>query len=127
MLRSSSYLRKIDTWVVVLSFAFASGCSLINPHVTWERADPPVTLDRAITYANDGWAAYKGAVSTYSTVPNVLALTLIPLGAGAIGAGIGGAPATTIGYLALAGAGGFALGQWFNNPLRQDVYIAGMN
>jgi hypothetical protein len=119
-------MRRGSAIVIVATFLL-EGCALINPHVTWQRADPPITLDQAIKYANDGREAYKEAVATYTTVPNVLAMTLIPLGAGAIGAGFGGARPETIGYLALAGAGAFALGQWFNNPLRQDVYIAGMN
>jgi hypothetical protein len=127
MSRLGPYFYKISAGVVLLSFALTSGCALINPHVTWPRPDPPVALDQAIKYANDGRDAYKKGVATYSTVPNVLAMTLIPLGAGTIGAGIGGAHSRTIGYLALAGAGAFGLGQWFNNPLRQDVYIAGMN
>jgi hypothetical protein len=113
--------------VATLAILVLEGCALINPHVTWQRPDPPTTLDQAIKYANDGREAYKKGVATYTTVPNVLAMALIPLGAGTIGAGIGGAHPQTIGYLALAGAGAFTLGQWFNNPLRQDVYIAGMN
>jgi hypothetical protein len=127
MPRLSSYFWKIGAGVALLSFGLTSGCALINPHVTWPRPDPPVALDRAIKYANDGREAYKKGVATYSTVPNVLAMGLIPLGAGAIGAAFGGAHSQTIGYLALAGAGAFGLGQWFNNPLRQEVYIAGMN
>ena len=118
---------KLSGIVATLAILVLEGCALINPHVTWQRPDPPTTLDQAIKYANDGREAYKKGVATYTTVPNVLAMALIPLGAGTIGAGIGGAHPQTIGYLALAGAGAFTLGQWFNNPLRQDVYIAGMN
>ncbi|HEX2932746.1 MAG TPA: hypothetical protein VHV54_23655, partial [Candidatus Binatia bacterium] len=120
------YIKTPQTFAIMM-ICFLQGCALINPHVSWQRPDPPISLDQAIKYAYDGREAYKQGVATYTTVPNVLALGLIPLGAGAIGAGFGGARPETIGYLALAGAGAFALGQWFNNPLRQDVYIAGMN
>ena len=118
---------KMSQAVATLAILLLESCALINPHVTWQRPDPPLTLDQAIKYANDGREAYKQGVATYTAVPNVLAMTLIPLGAGAIGSGFGGVHPTTIGYMALAGAGVFTLGQWFNNPLRQDVYIAGMN
>ncbi|MHA1153965.1 MAG: hypothetical protein ACTSQ7_15120, partial [Alphaproteobacteria bacterium] len=41
-----------------------SGCSLLNPHVTWPRPQrgEPLTLQSAIEYANDAQDAYKGAV-----------------------------------------------------------------
>ena len=81
---------KLSGIVATLAILVLEGCALINPHVTWQRPDPPTTLDQAIKYANDGREAYKKGMATYTTVPNVLAMALIPLGAGTIGAGIGG-------------------------------------
>src|SRR5574341_1289394 len=66
-----------------------SGCSLVNPHVTWDR--PPSgaqTLQDGIEYANRAKDKYKKAIGDQATLTNVMGLGLIPLGAAALGLGV---------------------------------------
>lgn len=126
-----------------------SGCTLTNPHIVVPRpeareysivvTDPAtgkkttfseaagVSLDDGIAYANLHKDAYKGAIGDQTVLNNRLATGLIPLGAATLGAAIGGASAETIGYLALAGASVYTLGQWYSRPERKAVWVAGMN
>jgi len=106
-----------------------SGCSLLNPHVTWPRPQrgEPVTLQSAIEYANDAKDAYKGAVGDQALLTNALGTALIPLGAATIGAGIAGVSAEPLAYLALSGAAIYGVGTWLSSGPRQSVYIAGIN
>ena len=115
--------------LLVCSSLAVSGCSLLNPHVTWDRPDPKdgtITLTMAIEYANDAKDAYKGAVGDQALLTNALAMALIPLGGAALGAGIHGVSAEPLAYLALSGATIYSAGTWLSSTPRQDIYIAGI-
>ena len=105
-----------------------SGCSLLNPHVTWER--PPegqsVTLQSAIDYANRAKVAYKEATGDQAMLTSGLGLGLIPLSAAALGLGITGANGDAITALGLTGAAGYSGATWLSSKPRQLVYIAGI-
>ena len=76
--------------LLVCSSLAVSGCSLLNPHVTWERPvkGQDVTLQDAIEYANGAKDEYKKAVGEQASLTSGVALALIPLSAAAIGLGI---------------------------------------
>ena len=115
--------------LLVCSSLVVSGCSLLNPHVTWERPEKgqPVTLQSAIEYANRAKDAYKEAVGDQALLTNALGTALIPLGAATLGAGIAGVSAEPLAYLALSGAAIYGVGTWLSSGPRQSVYIAGIN
>lgn len=120
-----------SAWVVgvlLASLVITSGCSLLNPHVTWERPDKgqPVTLQSAIEYANRAKDEYKNAVGDQALLTNGIGLTLIPLSAAAIGLGISGVDGNAITALGLTGATAYGVSTWLSSKPRQLVYLAGV-
>ena len=117
--------------------AALGGCSLWNPHVTWERpsitadgiaTEKPyneITISDAIAYANRGKEAYKQAAGEQEELKSALALGLIPLSAAAVGLGVHEVSGEAITALGLTGAAGLGLGTWFNNEPYKTIYIAG--
>ena len=105
-----------------------SGCSLLNPHVIWERPDATevVTLQSAIKYANDAKDAYKTAIGEQAMLTSSLGLGLIPLSAAALGLGIANVDGNAITALGLTGAAAFSATTWVGSKPRQRVYIAGI-
>lgn len=105
-----------------------SGCSLVNPHVTWDRPSEgqSVTLQAANEYANRAIVAYKEAAGDQAMLTSGLGLGLIPLSAAALGLGITGASSDAITALGLTGAAGFGAANWLSSKPRQLVYLAGM-
>src|SRR5688572_21302791 len=109
-----------------------SGCSLIDPHVTWDQAKPhEITNKRSVLaegmiYADHAKDKYKDAISHQSILTNSLALFLIPLGAAALAMGIDGANATAIAALGLTGAATLGVGSFLSSKPRQLVYSAGI-
>lgn len=113
-----------------------SGCTLMNPHVRWERperdasvpADQPMSLREAEKYADNAREAYRGAVGDQALLVNLLPLPLIALAGIGIGYGIAQTTnaANVVLGTSLAGASGLAAGYWYSSPPRQRAYIAGI-
>ena len=127
-----------DRHILAVGLAAAlGGCSLWNPHVTWERpsitadgiaTEKPyneITISDAIAYANRGKEAYKQAAGEQEELKSALALGLIPLSAAAVGLGVHEVSGEAITALGLTGAAGLGLGTWFNNEPYKTIYIAG--
>lgn len=113
--------------LVVCSSLAVSGCSLLNPYVTWERPqseDP--SLQNGIDYANRAKDAYNAAVGDQALLTNGLALGLIPLSAAAIGLGIHQVSGEAVTALGLTGAAAFGAGTWLSSTPRQRIYVAGV-
>lgn len=121
-------LRVLMGLTVLAHLASLPACSLVNPHVTWER--PPSggsTLRDGIDYANSAKDQYKKAVGDQAILANLMGIGLIPLGAAALGLGITDGSGTTIAALGLAGAAAYGTGTWLSSRPRQLIYIAGIN
>jgi hypothetical protein len=108
-----------------LLVTLTTGCSLVNPHVRWQRP-PDTTLKDGIDYANRAKDRYKEAIGDQAALTTMTGLALIPLGAAALGLGITEGPGTAITALGLTGATGFAASSWLSSRPRQLVYVAGI-
>ena len=113
---------------LLTSLVFASGCSLINPHVTWERTEPKAetTVQDGIDYANRAIDEYKAAIGEQAILTSVMGLGLIPLSLAALGLGITETDGNAIIALGLTGAAAYGAGSWLGSKTRQLVYVAGM-
>ncbi len=105
-----------------------TGCAVFIPTVAPKTDRPtklPVSLQQGIDYAESAKDAYQSALRQYGLIPNVLALTVIPLAAATLGFGLTGANTKTITELGLITGAGLALGGWFQNKPRERVYNTG--
>ncbi|MDX2252997.1 MAG: hypothetical protein NW202_11975 [Nitrospira sp.] len=142
-------VNKLGRLLLAGAFLFtSSGCSLINPHVTWETPklqkngdkigeetlangkkqdlfEQHSSLAEGIMYADNAMKAYKGAIADQSRLSNILPLLLIPLGAAGLAMGIDGANATAIAALGLTGAATLGVGNFWSSKPRQLIYAAG--
>lgn len=109
-----------------LSLLFGSGCSVINPHVSWERPPAGNSLQDGIDYANKAKEKYKEAIGEQAKFTSLLGIILIPLGAAALGMGIAQANGTSTAALGLAGAAGLGVGTWLSSKPRQLAYASGI-
>jgi predicted nucleic acid-binding Zn-ribbon protein len=119
--------RAFRCFSILLCVTVLSGCSLINPHVRWER--PPggnATLQDGIEYANNAKDEYKKAVGDQALLTNLAGVGLIPLGAAALGLGIAGGHRQAVAALGVTGAAALATTAWLSSKPRQLIYIAGI-
>jgi len=119
--------RKVGIWLLV-GWIFFSGCSLMNPHVTWDRPNDPtnITFADGEKYANDAKEKYKEAIGDQALLNNWLAMGLIPLAGAAIGLGVHQVSGQAITALSLTGASAFGIGTWLSSSPRTKVYVAGI-
>jgi hypothetical protein len=126
MIRKKSF-SIVGIWFLI-GLIFFSGCSLINPHVTWVRPTDTanITFADGEKYANDAKDKYKEAIGDQAELNNWLALGLIPLAGAAIGLGVHQVSGQAITALSLTGASGYAIGTWLSSPQRTKIYVAGV-
>ena len=103
----TDHSRAFRDLALLLCVTLLSACSLINPHVTWDRpATGHFILQDGIEYANRAKDQYKKAVGDQAVLTNLAGVGLIPLGAAALGLGITGGHRNAITALGLTGAAG---------------------
>ncbi len=117
------------------SIIFMSGCALVNPYVNIDKdiyaletasevcgLDSRAGIRRACAYRSE----YLHRLGLDASYRNVLGLTLIPIGAAAVGLGIDGGNSTAITVLGLSGSTLYATGQVLTNRPRETVLLQGI-
>jgi hypothetical protein len=120
--------------ITVVAASALAACTALNPHLSFTPSPPLPTdtlagnLDPALRDAYELSEIYYQAVGEQSLIRNGTALTLIPLGAAALGVGITSSGPATQRFLTGAGLGGAALyaGASFTvDSLRQLIWLKG--
>src|SRR5262249_750008 len=130
-MRQPALVPRVASALLLVAFA-VSGCTLINPHVTWKhpKAASPTSEDKlrwSIAYADNAKAAYQDALGTQSSLGAWLGIGLVPLAAAAAGLGIMGGEPAAIAALGLTGAAAYGVGTWLNSKPAQRAWVAGYN
>ena len=121
--------------IALAASTFLSGCALVNPYVNidsdidkLQSANEVCGLDarpgirRACLYR----AEYLHRLGLDASYRNILGLTLIPIGATALGLGIDGGNSTAITILGLSGSAMYASGQVLTSRPRETVLLQGL-
>lgn len=133
---------KIAKLGLVLSLGISvSGCSLINPHIGWERftigekrleenrpaemKDAP-TIRESIQYAQRAQDDLRQKIGDQSTFRNGIAIAEILLAGGLGTAALLGASEDVLISGAIAGVTGLGLAAWFDSTPRQRTYLLGI-
>jgi len=107
-----------------------SGCSVINPHVTWDRpkVEPgqTITLQQGLDYADHAIKEYKDAIGHQAILTSIVGVSVISLGLATLGLGITEAGTKAVTILGLTTAGTYGTGTWLSSKPRQLVYAAGI-
>jgi hypothetical protein len=115
---------------ILVPLLVTTGCSLINPHVTWKRPDvadgKTVTLPQGMEYADRAIKEYKDAIGQQAILTSVICLGIIPLGLATLGLGITEAGAKAVTILGITTAGVYGTGVWLSSKPRQLVYASGI-
>lgn len=117
---------------VVSAAVFAPGCSLMNPHVTWQAPKTGeirqnVSLPYAIAYADMAKAAYRKKLGENAALTKWMGIGLIPLAAAAAGVGVTAASTEAFTALSLTGAAGLGLATWLGSKPEQRALVVGYN
>lgn len=141
MRRSNSRVKRIRAcgFIIVLAASIlTAGCkSMINPHFDLgirpstvndgTTAHKSITIDEAVTYANEVKDKYRDALGNETTFSNVLGIGLIGVATAVPIMTLTAASTKSIGITAMSGAGAFGLGTWLQSTPRQKAYIQGYN
>jgi len=134
--------------IVIAVISLSTGCSLINPHISWD--EPPsligpqkggpsagntntsanlekYSLEWSIEYAENAKKAYKKALGNQSDLSSWLGIGLIPLASATLGLGILDKSHTQATWMGLGAASGYAVGSWLYSKPKQKAYVAGYN
>ncbi len=127
-----------------------NGCSLINPHVSWDSVaeakrkemahakaaskspealisiDRSANMEDAVAYADRAIGAYKRGMGDQATLNSMTGVVLIPIAANIIRLGIDGGHSTTITNLTAGAGAGYGVSTWLSNPTRSEIYVAGI-
>src|SRR5262249_21029650 len=125
---------------IISSVLLLGACSMINPHInvgnrpsTVQRSDDgkvtqrDVPLYEAIAYADEVKDSYRGALGDEAKFKTLLGVGLIGIATAVPVMALTRASTTSIGVLAMTGAGAYGLGTWLQSTPRQRAYIQGYN
>ena len=114
---------------------------MINPHInvgnrpsTVQRSEDGKTIPQrdvplyeAIAYADEVKDSYRGALGDEAKFKTLLGVGLIGIATAVPVMALTQASTTSIGVLAMTGAGAYGLGTWLQSTPRQKAYIQGYN
>lgn len=122
--------RHMVVFVLILSSASLTGCSISNPYIDIPRParseSESIAIGSGIEYAQNVQAAYRRKLAEHAQIGTDGGAALRLLGSAVLGLAAFDAHIDSIIGTALAGGTGYALGSWYANEDHEHVYLSGM-